>query len=380
MTRLTGTDALGLMEAYNAVYTQEELTEEQIQEDFKNWVYSLVEEGHDLSEFTWEEMYEEWKQNIMEMPFPKVQITNRPGDFGASQMTLIRTPDGKEGYVNPHSQGRILSPGTTNKIMSGDLMVKAKQKSKPTTQVAHFDLYDYIKGHLIDEGYADTEQDALVIMTNMSEKWGNSILEGISDYIPWFFRQGNPSPRDRAAARAKQHAASGTRVGALRAQAIANVGRDMKAGIEHNVRAVRGNTSKITNADLIRYSGVVPPTERHTAASFRSGYRMPYGYRQDAQGMTGPTPRPSVSPELRAANRAAQSRQAARQSPGSSAVSGTYRFVNPRLRAGSGTGGGVSGMSAMPNQGAATIPGDIRYNVGPSQTNLERTYRDKYGS
>lgn len=152
-------------------------------EDFENWVNSLVEEGYDLSEYTWDEMYEEWKQDIMEMPFPKVQVTNRPGDFGAGQMTLIRTHDGREGYVNPHSRGNILSPGTTNKIMRGDLMVKGKEKSKPTTQVAHFDLYDYIKGYLIDEGYADTEQDALVIMTNMSEDWKDHILEAKVDKV-----------------------------------------------------------------------------------------------------------------------------------------------------------------------------------------------------
>jgi hypothetical protein len=39
-----------------------------------------------------------------------------------------------------------------------------------------FDVFDVIKGHLIDEGYADTEESALVIMANMSESWKNSII------------------------------------------------------------------------------------------------------------------------------------------------------------------------------------------------------------
>jgi hypothetical protein len=38
------------------------------------------------------------------------------------------------------------------------------------------DVFDVIKGHLIDEGYADTEESALAIMTNMSENWKQSIL------------------------------------------------------------------------------------------------------------------------------------------------------------------------------------------------------------
>jgi len=38
------------------------------------------------------------------------------------------------------------------------------------------DLYDIILSHLLDEGYADTEDSALVIMANMSEEWKNSII------------------------------------------------------------------------------------------------------------------------------------------------------------------------------------------------------------
>ena len=44
--------------------------------------------------------------------------------------------------------------------------------------VSHFDPFDVIKGHLLDEGYADTEEAALKIMANMSEEWRQSIVEG----------------------------------------------------------------------------------------------------------------------------------------------------------------------------------------------------------
>ena len=39
------------------------------------------------------------------------------------------------------------------------------------------DVFDVIKGHLIDEGYANTEEAAFAIMANMSEEWKQSILE-----------------------------------------------------------------------------------------------------------------------------------------------------------------------------------------------------------
>ena len=39
------------------------------------------------------------------------------------------------------------------------------------------DLFDIVKGYLMSEGYADTEEAALAIMTNMSEEWRQSIVE-----------------------------------------------------------------------------------------------------------------------------------------------------------------------------------------------------------
>ena len=40
-----------------------------------------------------------------------------------------------------------------------------------------YDLYDLILSHLIDEGYADTQEAAESIMVNMSEDWRESIVE-----------------------------------------------------------------------------------------------------------------------------------------------------------------------------------------------------------
>jgi hypothetical protein len=51
---------------YSSIYDEkedngaEELTEEQVWEQVEEWVNSLVEEGYDLSDYTWEEMYEAW--------------------------------------------------------------------------------------------------------------------------------------------------------------------------------------------------------------------------------------------------------------------------------------------------------------------------------
>ena len=42
------------------------------------------------------------------------------------------------------------------------------------------DIYDIILSHLLDEGYAETEESAHKIMVNMSEEWKESIVENVS--------------------------------------------------------------------------------------------------------------------------------------------------------------------------------------------------------
>ena len=52
-----------------------------------------------------------------------------------------------------------------------------KEQERKINQNQSFDLFDIIKGHLLDEGFADTEEAALAIMTNMSEEWREQILD-----------------------------------------------------------------------------------------------------------------------------------------------------------------------------------------------------------
>ena len=46
------------------------------------------------------------------------------------------------------------------------------------------DLFDTILEHLVSEGYADTNESALVIMANMSEEWRQSILDEEKKELP----------------------------------------------------------------------------------------------------------------------------------------------------------------------------------------------------
>ena len=297
MSRITGSDAFGLMEAYNNVYTPQELTEEQVWEEVEAWVNSLVEEGYDLSEYTWEDMYEEYlnenqlfkdiqanagriggaisgatgaanrtlsginralvnrvtpKRPMPGLPASAAQpggpasnrvgsVTSRfagsrdaafdkarqiqgspvvgprttaqaparpaaqapatparpsttparPAITPTSQKPTARTPVAKPTVPNlpglagtgalsstsaPARQSLAQQRADLQKMRIASQMRQAGQ-NVVSTQLAHFDPFDVVKGHLIDEGYADTEEAALQIMANMSEEWRGDIIE-----------------------------------------------------------------------------------------------------------------------------------------------------------------------------------------------------------
>ena len=346
MSRLTGADAYGLMEAYQAVYAPQELTEEQVLEEVETWVNSLLEEGYDLSDYTWEEMYEGYLSEMggpNNRPAPAkpetINLKPQKGVTAGGNVTLGRgyeaTLGGKKGQLSyvRGSQGRLqrtfrqlgseanppsaaqakqdqadprrnsastprpavtpaatsprpaatrpatgiargsgpstpakpatpTSPAkpatptvptapatpasptkpattpmqqfaaanpklaaasaerdrtrgtsaTTNPLMKDmKSRLPAPKTPSPSTAktgfdlakkgvnlAASFDMFDVVKGYLIGEGYADTEEAALAIMTNMSEEWKQSIIEerapGVKPYTP---NRLNPLPKEK---------------------------------------------------------------------------------------------------------------------------------------------------------------------------------------
>jgi hypothetical protein len=68
-------------------------------------------------------------------------------------------------------------PGSpeAGKLISRVSQITATRDSKVVSD--SYDLYDIILSHLLDEGYAETQEQAEVIMVNMSEEWRESIME-----------------------------------------------------------------------------------------------------------------------------------------------------------------------------------------------------------
>ena len=54
---------------------------------------------------------------------------------------------------------------------------KAERQKARGVSAESYDLYDIILSHLLDEGYADTEETATAIMANMGQEWREDILD-----------------------------------------------------------------------------------------------------------------------------------------------------------------------------------------------------------
>jgi hypothetical protein len=105
-----------LCEAYGSIYEPEiELTEEQVWEEVENWVNSLIEEGYDLSEYSWEEMYESYleEKDVVQLPGGKSVTTGRGYDA-----TLGGQPGRLTYQRTPGSRNRVQRSFTPNPVLS----------------------------------------------------------------------------------------------------------------------------------------------------------------------------------------------------------------------------------------------------------------------
>ena len=219
-------DIQNLQESYLAVYDDE--TRENL--EFENWVNNLLDEGYDLSGYTWDEMAEiyigeERAEGVKPygggrgvgdrmragfgITITPIPLSGERGDgSGYGEDKKFTKPDDKiekpgttvppfkkggYGRISPvipygiganatksrsaNSRVRRLDPGapTSQKLPPEDKKKLSREiVRKPKNE--EYDLYDAILSHLLDEGYAETQEAAEAIMVNMSEDWRQSIL------------------------------------------------------------------------------------------------------------------------------------------------------------------------------------------------------------
>jgi hypothetical protein len=265
----------GLMEAYSKVHETPDVTGEEIQE----WANSLIAEGYDLSEYTFDELYEAYieeqggrrgtgggaeatsrevgavnralgsaasavgqslqrantvpsarpagaRQNLRgggsrpigatpaakpattpaatkptATPAPVTKPAAKPATTPAatkptatssakptatSSAKPTATPSAKPSgsamdqwaKANPKlAAAKAERDRTRGTSATTNPLMKDMKSRLPAPKSEDVDIFDLVKGYLLDEGYAETEEGAMVMMVNMSEGWRESILE-----------------------------------------------------------------------------------------------------------------------------------------------------------------------------------------------------------
>ena len=179
-----------LQEAYLDIYTEERApgvrpynpgpTQAEVRADAKRASNKKKESSKDKPGYGPEEKFKDWK------------LTSTPSTVNKKGETISQRMDKEAPYkTRPFSplftkQGsRTASAVTRATEGPGEpqSVTMPRKKSKPSKEIVRktkneeVDLYDIILSHLLDEGYAETQEAAEAIMVNMSEEWRESICE-----------------------------------------------------------------------------------------------------------------------------------------------------------------------------------------------------------
>jgi hypothetical protein len=122
-----------------------------------------------------QEAYMDVVMNEGKKPLPMEKMKKKIGNIKSSMKSTIEKSANEVG-MNPKRVKFPFSPDDREKYSKYEKRVSDISKN---LKKEDYDLYDIILSHLLDEGYADTQEAAEAIMVNMSEDWRESICEGL---------------------------------------------------------------------------------------------------------------------------------------------------------------------------------------------------------
>jgi len=147
----------------------------------------------DKSGYGPEEKFKDWKDRAT----PSSTLRRRSPEGGTEEETVSQRMNREKPYAKrmtgplARAQGSRTASAVTRTIegpgepQAVTMPRKGRgEKKKPSREIVRkgkqeesFDLYDLVLAHLIDEGYAETQEAANAIMANMSEGWVDAIVD-----------------------------------------------------------------------------------------------------------------------------------------------------------------------------------------------------------
>jgi hypothetical protein len=180
-------DLYNLQEAYTQVYNEldEERapgvkpykpsrTQAEIRADEKKAAKKKADAGKDKSGYGPEEKFKsDWKLRAT----PSSKSKRKDG----TEETVSQRMNREKPYVKRMTGQMAREYGSRHaaevtRVVKGAGEPQAVTYPRKGTKKEDFDMFDLILSHLLDEGYADTQEAAIAIMSNMSEEWRDSII------------------------------------------------------------------------------------------------------------------------------------------------------------------------------------------------------------
>jgi hypothetical protein len=189
-------------------------------DNFTLWINELVEEGYDLSDYTWDEMAEIYEETELEKKQAKeaaikarrariselqsqgrvMTSTKRTSGAAAQRKeekraealeraanAILRQTTGSSGKVSDKPMGSVApapkeeAPEANRRLKTGlrrDTLGTAADDALKGVKKEEYEIYEAILDYLLENNFAETQDNADVIIENMSEEWVYEILEG----------------------------------------------------------------------------------------------------------------------------------------------------------------------------------------------------------
>jgi len=213
----------------NEVYNEETLSEDELV-DINGWVSQLISEGYDLDDYSDEELYAAYLEDLDEAKadegltsLQKIRKRNKEGNLvmPVGDQTSERRSYHKAGRGEKKERGDKYDVESTvgkdtwareaeikkrygshyDETGRRERIVKAIKSRKkvggPKGLPEELDLYDIVSEYLVSEGFCDSYEDADVIMANISEQWIDGILNEVTGGGQVRFRKGLPGDKPK---------------------------------------------------------------------------------------------------------------------------------------------------------------------------------------
>ena len=280
---------------------EEVLTEEELV-GIQEWVEALIEEGYDLDEYTDDELYEAYLEDLDEAkvdssltPLQKIRKRNKEGNLvmSAGDQTSERRSYHKAGRGEKKEKGDKYDVESTvgKDKWTREAEVKKRYGShydetgrrerniraiKSQEKVGgakglpeEVDLYDIVSEYLVSEGFCESYEDADVIMANMSEEWRESIVEEVLDER----NRGEIGMSDREVSRRRN---LGLRDPKMSSSSLGDGGPQKSIQKYHNIkgktRSAEHKASRNTRGDLGRVGGTGSKSRYQANKDHEDGY------------------------------------------------------------------------------------------------------------